>query len=435
MVNAKGLLLHSSSLTAVCRSQKPCLHRLLFFFLFLLFLGFNATLSVHVPSFVTYKAQKPKSDSPKLRRQPPTSLSVISYYLRYCVFPTEPGEEVIIKRIIMGQVSAFSSSSPSLVIVLSLLLILFISEGVSGSTFTFLNRCDFTVWPGILDSAGSPKLETTGFVLPKGSSRGFQAPTGWSGRFWGRTGCNFDGSGHGTCATGDCGSSQVECNGAGASPPATLAEFTLGSGSQDYYDVSLVDGYNLPMMVEGSSKSGACTSTGCVTDLNRRCPNELKVEGGEACKSACEAFGSPEYCCSGAYNTPSTCKPSVYSEIFKSACPRSYSYAYDDATSTFTCNGADYTITFCPSSPSQKSSKDSPRETGTTPDSGSGSGSGSGPESESALASAEGTMLANSWLANLATGASGTARSHPCLTLHSGFVVAIFSLVLPFLVG
>lgn len=129
VVNAKGLLLHSSSLTDVCRSQKPCLHRLLFFFLFLLFLGFNATLSVHVPSFVTYKAQKPKSDSPKLRRQPPTSLSVISYYLRYCVFPTEPGEEVIIKRIIMGQVSAFSSSSPSLVIVLSLLLILFISEG------------------------------------------------------------------------------------------------------------------------------------------------------------------------------------------------------------------------------------------------------------------------------------------------------------------
>ncbi|KAJ9703728.1 hypothetical protein PVL29_005144 [Vitis rotundifolia] len=251
----------------------------------------------------------------------------------------------------MGQVSVFSSSSPSLVIVLSLLLILFISEGVSGSTFTFLNRCDFTVWPGILASAGSPKLETTGFVLPKGSSRGFQAPTGWSGRFWGRTGCNFDGSGHGTCSTGDCGSGQVECNGAGASPPATLAEFTLGSGSQDYYDVSLVDGYNLPMIVEGTGRSGACTSTGCVTDLNRRCPNELKVGDGEACKSACEAFGSPEYCCSGAYNTPSTCKPSVYSEIFKSACPKSYSYAYDDATSTFTCNGADYTITFCPSSP------------------------------------------------------------------------------------
>lgn len=223
-------------------------------------------------------------------------------------------------------------------------------SGVNGATFTFVNKCDFTVWPGILASAGSPKLDSTGFELKKGSSRSFQAPTGWSGRFWGRTGCNFDGSGQGTCTTGDCGSGQVECNGYGAAPPATLAEFTLGSGGQDFYDVSLVDGYNLPMIVEGSGGSGACASTGCVTDLNSRCPAELKVEGG-ACRSACEAFGKPEYCCSGAYGSPTTCKPSVYSQVFKSACPRSYSYAYDDATSTFTCTGADYAMTFCPSSP------------------------------------------------------------------------------------
>ncbi|KAG6704122.1 hypothetical protein I3843_07G115800 [Carya illinoinensis] len=44
--------------------------------------------------------------------------------------------------------------------------------------------------------------------------------------------------------------------------------------------------------------------------------------------------------------------------MFKAACPRSYSYAYDEATSTFTCSGVDYTVTFCPSSPSQKSMKD-----------------------------------------------------------------------------
>jgi hypothetical protein len=29
----------------------------------------------------------------------------------------------------------------------------------------------------------------------------------------------------------------------------------------------------------------------------------------------------------------------------KSACPKSYSYACDDATSSFTCNYTDYTIT------------------------------------------------------------------------------------------
>ncbi|CAL2274048.1 unnamed protein product [Prunus armeniaca] len=293
------------------------------------------------------------------------------------------------------------------------LLLLIIAKGVTGATFTFTNKCDFTVWPGILASAGSPKLDSTGFELAKGSSRSFQAPTGWSGRFWGRTGCNFDGSGHGSCSTGDCGSGQLECNGAGAAPPATLAEFTLGSGSQDFYDVSLVDGYNLPMIVEGSGGSGTCGSTGCATDLNRRCPAELKVEGGGACKSACDAFGSPEYCCNGEYGSPSTCKPSMYSQLFKSACPKSYSYAYDDASSTFTCTGADYTITFCASLlPSVKSATDSPSQT----TDGSGSDSGS-------------DLLASSLLADLAAGDS--TRTQPSMALRS-MLVLVISLVLSF---
>jgi Thaumatin family len=74
------------------------------------------------------------------------------------------------------------------------------------------------------------------------------APSGWSGRFWGRSGCSFDSSGRGSCSTGDCGSGEIECKGAGAAPPATLIEFTLdGSDNKDFYDVSLVDGYNLPV--------------------------------------------------------------------------------------------------------------------------------------------------------------------------------------------
>ncbi|KAG7546365.1 Thaumatin family [Arabidopsis suecica] len=230
--------------------------------------------------------------------------------------------------------------------------------GSDGATITIVNRCSFTVWPGILSNSGSGDIGTTGFELVPGDSRSFQAPASWSGRFWARTGCNFNsdtGRGQGTCLTGDCGSNQVECNGAGAKPPATLAEFTIGSGpedparKQDFYDVSLVDGYNVPMLVEASGGSeGTCQTTGCVTDLNQKCPTELRFGSGSACKSACEAFGSPEYCCSGAYAAPTECKPSMYSEIFKSACPRSYSYAFDDATSTFTCTDADYTITLCP---------------------------------------------------------------------------------------
>ncbi|KAG6777964.1 hypothetical protein POTOM_017807 [Populus tomentosa] len=285
-----------------------------------------------------------------------------------------------------------------------------------------------------------PRLDSTGFELPQDSSRSFTAPTGWSGRFWARTGCNFDESGAGLCSTGDCGSGQVECNGFGAAPPATLAEFTLGSGGQDFYDVSLVDGYNLAMVVEGSGGSGMCASTGCISDLNIQCPQELRVGEGDACKSACEAFGSPEYCCSGAFNTPATCKPSVYSEMFKAACPKSYSYAYDDATSTFTCSGADYTVTFCPSSPSQKSSSYStPTTEGTTTSQGSGTGSGleytgSGSVIDSGAGSGTGsggeTMLADgSWLAGLAMGDSYKTASPSAL---QSAIMAFMTLVLIF---
>ncbi|VFQ81939.1 unnamed protein product [Cuscuta campestris] len=226
------------------------------------------------------------------------------------------------------------------------------TKGVIGATFVVINRCDYTVWPGILGNAGSAGLGSTGFRLPPGGSRAFQVSSSWSGRIWGRTGCTFDPvTGQGSCATADCGSNQMECNGAGATPPATLAEFTVGgpAGTPDFYDVSLVDGFNLPMQVEPVGGAGACGSTGCAADVNRMCPEVLRAGDGQACRSACGAFGSPEYCCSGAYGSPSTCRPSEYSEMFKTACPRSYSYAYDDATSTFTCLGADYRITFCPS--------------------------------------------------------------------------------------
>lgn len=90
------------------------------------------------------------------------------------------------------------------------------------------------------------------------------------------------------------------------------------------------------------------------------CPKELQVvganggnegEGGGgviACKSACEAFGLDQFCCSGEFANPTTCRPSFYSSIFKRACPRAYSYAFDDGTSTFTCKAYDYAIIFCP---------------------------------------------------------------------------------------
>ncbi|KAH3856113.1 hypothetical protein DPMN_098693 [Dreissena polymorpha] len=98
-----------------------------------------------------------------------------------------------------------------------------------------------------------------------------------------------------------------------------------------------------------------CRRAGCNSDLNRSCPLELQVRGTGgvvACKSACTAFNRDDYCCRGAHNTPATCPPFQYSRVFKSACPQAYSYAYDDQTSTFTCDNqwpgqTHYDITFC----------------------------------------------------------------------------------------
>lgn len=232
----------------------------------------------------------------------------------------------------------------------------------SATTFTFVNSCTYTVWPGVLSNAGWPLLSDGGFELASGQSTNLEAPAGWSGRFWGRTGCIFTSSGEGTCASADCGG-KLQCAGAGAAIPATLAEFTL-AGTQsisnlDFYDVSLVDGYNIPIAVVPTGGSGTCGTAGCGTNLDLNCPTELQVlEQGSivGCKSACDAFQSPQYCCQGAYANPSTCKPTTYSELFKTACPNAYSYAYDDPTSTFTCTGADYSIVFCASSVSSQKS-------------------------------------------------------------------------------
>ncbi|KAL5715282.1 hypothetical protein ACHQM5_017120 [Ranunculus cassubicifolius] len=213
----------------------------------------------------------------------------------------------------------------------------------SARVFTIVNDCKETVWPAVFPGE---YFDGGGFSLAPGQSKVFTAPVSWSGRIWGRTGCSFDKSGVGLCQTGRCGSS-LKCSGSGETP-ATLAEFTLAA--LDFYDVSLVDGFNLPMSVKPINGKGNCTTAGCDGDLRVNCPSELAVKASGktvACRSACDVFDTDEYCCRGTYGNPSTCHPTYYSKQFKAACPTSYSYAYDDPSSICTCAGTDYVITFC----------------------------------------------------------------------------------------
>ncbi|CAA7042695.1 unnamed protein product [Microthlaspi erraticum] len=238
-----------------------------------------------------------------------------------------------------------------------ILLFVSITSGVSVSATVFMvqNNCPYNVWPATFSGNGNA-LGEGGFQLAPRESKQLtlNASPGWTGRFWPRTGCNFDSSGKGRCVTGDCGG-VLKCTATGV-PPATLAEFTIqGDTGKDFYDLSLVDGYNVKMGIKPEGGSGDCKYTGCVADLNADCPHELQVtdpnsngnENVAACKSACAAFNNEGYCCTGANSTAATCSPTDYSKRFKKACPTAYSYAYDDATSTFTCSGANYLITFC----------------------------------------------------------------------------------------
>ena len=216
--------------------------------------------------------------------------------------------------------------------------------------FHVANRCPFPVWPASAPNTGHPVLAGGGFYVPQGKSRRVVAPANWNGRFWARTGCNFTANGMGVagCLTGDC-EGRLACNGSVGAPPATLVEVSLHEDAPkgSSYDVSLVDGYNLPVAVSAKPATGGadpnkCAIAGCAKNVNAVCPPELQVTatgsgGGKtvvACKSACLAFGLDAFCCRGAYATPATCRGTVYSRLFKDACPAYYSYAYDTAATT-----------------------------------------------------------------------------------------------------
>ncbi|KAL9104932.1 MAG: hypothetical protein Q9163_000177 [Psora crenata] len=261
------------------------------------------------------------------------------------------------------------------------------------------NQCAETIYPGIATQAGRAP-STGGFRLDPGDTRNLTVGADWQGRVWGRTNCSFNDEGTGpsnaggndgggrACTTGDC-NGIVDCKG---DTPVSLAEFTLASSSgQTFYDISLVDGYNLPMAIislnpesgnstlqdippnltnpicigtasllaeEGSTAdalSGTNSSfpipldqTQSKSDVQGWCPWDLQLnkptKPGDGvypypddtiqrplfnpCYSACAKYNKPSDCCTGSYNSPNVCKPSLYSRDAKKVCPDAYSYDF-----------------------------------------------------------------------------------------------------------
>ncbi|KAJ7944885.1 Thaumatin [Quillaja saponaria] len=224
--------------------------------------------------------------------------------------------------------SFLTNLSMSSLLVLSLFFI-----STYAANFEIRNDCPYTVW-----AAASPG---GGRRLERGQTWNlWVAPGTAMARIWGRTNCNFDGSGRGRCQTGDC-TGGLECKGWGV-PPNTLAEYALNQyGNLDFYDISLVDGFNIPMDFYPLAN---CHKIRCTADINGQCPGELRAAGG--CNNPCTVFKTNEFCCT---NGQGSCGPTNLSRFFKQRCPDAYSYPQDDPSSTFTCPaGSNYRVVFCP---------------------------------------------------------------------------------------
>ncbi|KAJ4882265.1 Pathogenesis-related thaumatin superfamily protein [Raphanus sativus] len=128
----------------------------------------------------------------------------------------------------------------------------FLSSFTDGAQLILVNNCRESIWPGILGGGGQTTPRNGGFHLGSGEETIIDVPDKWSGRIWGRQGCIFNQNGKGSCQTGDCNGGSLNCQGTGGVPPATVVEMTLGSSSSPihFYDVSLVDGFNLPVSMK-----------------------------------------------------------------------------------------------------------------------------------------------------------------------------------------
>jgi hypothetical protein len=160
--------------------------------------------------------------------------------------------------------------------------------------------------------------------------------------------------------------------------PHTLVEMNLGN--MDWYDLSHVDGANLPIgfyLVKGSftppttpQNECNCLDRECRIDIkNTTCieRNKLRNKDGKvfACAAECrvDPAGNPDHdvaCCVNGASVPDKCLPSEPAiqrdyQMFRFPCPQAYSYPYDEMHEVdknyvlCTCSAKpDYDAIFCP---------------------------------------------------------------------------------------
>lgn len=116
-----------------------------------------------------------------------------------------------------------------------------VSDG--GRSITFVNRCSYPIWISPFPTLGNGIQR-----IDQNSQTLYGIPdSGWKGRFWPKTDCDNDGQ---NCAVGQ---SVPPCPSQGCQPPAeTKVEYFFPDANDQnavWYDISLVDGYSLPMEI------------------------------------------------------------------------------------------------------------------------------------------------------------------------------------------
>ncbi|XP_062202796.1 osmotin-like protein [Phragmites australis] len=148
------------------------------------------------------------------------------------------------------------------------------SAGAStATTLTLHNICPHPIWPLVTPNSGLPSIsDNTARLDPNALLSLSFPPTFWAGRVVARTGCDSAAS---RCDTG-------------AAPPVTVAQLTVHDGGDldlAAYSVSLVDGFNVPMVISPQAIGGGqCPALGCAVDLNCDCPPAQRVADGAACR-------------------------------------------------------------------------------------------------------------------------------------------------------
>ncbi|XP_062109996.1 uncharacterized protein LOC133821854 [Humulus lupulus] len=215
------------------------------------------------------------------------------------------------------------------------------SENLIG--FNITNNCSFDVWAAAMPGGGKH--------LSPGKTWGLDVISGTEGRIWARTGCVFNSTGQGRCASGDC-DGVLECQSKGRAPH-TLAEYSLNKvKALDFRDISVIDldislieGFNIPMEISPRSTNQCDRRVKCAADINGLCPMELRDPAG--CNNPCTVFGNDQFCCRSG---DGRCEPTSYSKYFKDHCPDVITYPRDyNSTSSYSCpNGTNYNVVFCP---------------------------------------------------------------------------------------